>query len=67
MNFHIITDSDHARFKFAKEAIELRKHSIARGLGQEETVVLAFGGTNGGSAVHVTRKIRKRSLWKVNS
>ncbi|KAF8959077.1 hypothetical protein BDZ97DRAFT_1839754 [Flammula alnicola] len=41
---------------------------IARGLGAEETVVLAFGQSNfGNSAVHVTRKLRKRPLWKVNS
>ncbi|KAJ3554460.1 hypothetical protein NM688_g3101 [Phlebia brevispora] len=60
--------SDQARFKFAKDAIELRKKGIARGQGAEETVVLAFGGGNfGGSAVHVTRKLRKRPLWKVNS
>ena len=60
--------SDQARFKFAKEAIELRKRGIARGLGAEETVVLAFGQSNfGNSAVHVTRKMRKRPLWKVNS
>ncbi|KAF8652712.1 hypothetical protein AX16_004216 [Volvariella volvacea WC 439] len=61
--------TDQARFKFAKDAIELRKHGIARGTGAEETVVLAFGGgTNfGGSAVHVTRKLKKRPLWKVNS
>jgi hypothetical protein len=61
--------SDQARFKFAKDAIELRKHGIARGPGAEETVVLAFGGKNsiGGSAVHVTRKMRKRPLWKVNA
>ncbi|KAL0947068.1 hypothetical protein HGRIS_013209 [Hohenbuehelia grisea] len=60
--------SDQARFKFAKEAIEMRKNGIARGHGAEETVVLAFGGGNfGGSAVHVTRKLRKRPLWKVNS
>ncbi|KAJ4000055.1 hypothetical protein F5050DRAFT_694122 [Lentinula boryana] len=63
-NFQI--GSDQARYKFAKEAIEARKHGIARGL--EETVVLAFGGGNfGTSAVHVTRKMRKRPLWKVNS
>ncbi|KAJ3814833.1 hypothetical protein EV368DRAFT_71730 [Lentinula lateritia] len=63
-NFQI--GSDQARFKFAKEAIEARKRGIARGL--EETVVLAFGGGNfGTSAVHVTRKTRKRPLWKVNS
>lgn len=60
------TGSDQARFKFAKDAIELRKRGIARGNG-EETVVLAFGGNFGGSAVHVTRKLRKRPLWKVNS
>ncbi|KAF8162950.1 hypothetical protein B0H34DRAFT_693537 [Crassisporium funariophilum] len=60
--------SDQARFKFAKDAIEIRKRSIARGLGAEETVVLAFGQSNfGSSAVHVTRKMRKRPLWKVNS
>ena len=60
--------SDQARFKFAKDAIELRKRGIARGQGAEETVVLAFGGGNfGGSAVHITRKLRKRPLWKVNS
>jgi len=59
--------SDQARFKFAKDAIELRKH--ARGTGTaEETVVLAFGGGNfGGSAVHITKKIKKRPLWKVNA
>lgn len=62
------TGSDQARFRFAKEAIELRKRGIARGSGAEETVVLAFGGGNfGGSTVHVTRKLRKRPLWKVNT
>ncbi|KAN0076883.1 hypothetical protein V8E55_010738 [Tylopilus felleus] len=60
--------SDQCRFKFAKDAIELRKRGIARGHGSEETVVLAFGGGHmRGSAVHVTRKMRKRPLWKVNS
>lgn len=60
--------SDQCRFKFAKDAIELRKRGIARGHGSEETVVLAFGGGHmSGSAVHVTRKMRKRPLWKVNS
>ncbi|KAG5647137.1 hypothetical protein DXG03_001092 [Asterophora parasitica] len=62
------TGSDQARFKFAKEAIELRKRGIARGSGAEETVVLAFGGGNGvGNSVHITRKMRKRPLWKVNA
>ena len=56
------TGSDQARFKFAKEAIELRKRGIARG--GEETVVLAFGSGNGGS-VHITRKLRRRNLFKV--
>ncbi|EPQ58415.1 hypothetical protein GLOTRDRAFT_57377 [Gloeophyllum trabeum ATCC 11539] len=60
--------SDQARFKFAKEAIDLRKRGVARGSGAEETVVLAFGASPaGGSTVHVTRKMRKRPLWKVNS
>ncbi|KAI0691188.1 hypothetical protein BC835DRAFT_1417303 [Cytidiella melzeri] len=60
--------SDQARFKFAKDCIELRKRVNARGQGAEETVVLAFGGGSvGGSTVHVTRKMRKRPLWKVNS
>lgn len=60
--------SDQARFKFAKDAIELRKKGVTRGTGVEETVVLAFGGGNfGGSAVHITKKVRKHSLWKVNS
>ncbi|KAG5652340.1 hypothetical protein H0H81_005361 [Sphagnurus paluster] len=62
------TGSDQARFKFAKEAIDLRKRGIARGSGAEETVVLAFGGGNGvGNSVHITRKLRKRTLWKVNA
>lgn len=66
VSFH--TGSDQARFKFAKDAIELRKRSIARGVGAEETVVLAFGQSNfGSSAVHVTRKMRKRPLWKVSN
>jgi len=63
--------SDQARFKFAKDAIEVRKKAgISRGTGAEETVVLAFGGGNGnagGSAVHVTRKLRKKPLWKINA
>ncbi|KZP20775.1 hypothetical protein FIBSPDRAFT_910974 [Athelia psychrophila] len=59
--------SDQARFKFAKDAIELRKQTRANGMA-EETVVLAFGGGNfGGSAVHVTKKMKKRPLWKVNA
>ena len=60
----VYAGSDQARFKFAKDAIDLRRRGIARGTG-EETVVLAFGGANAGS-VHVARKMRKRPLWKVN-
>ncbi|KDR81796.1 hypothetical protein GALMADRAFT_240002 [Galerina marginata CBS 339.88] len=61
-----VIGTDQARFKFARDAIELRKRGIARGL--EETVVLAFGQSNfGTSTVHVTRKMRKRNLWKVSS
>jgi len=59
--FHI--GSDQERFRFAKAAIELRKRT--RGSGVEETVVLAFGGSNSGSAVHVTAKTKKRKLFKV--
>ncbi|KAF8528221.1 hypothetical protein BU17DRAFT_73822 [Hysterangium stoloniferum] len=56
--------SDQARFQFAKAAIALRKKGLGHGV--EETVVLAFGGTtSSGSAVHVTRKVKKRPLWKV--
>ncbi|RPD73455.1 hypothetical protein L226DRAFT_546417 [Lentinus tigrinus ALCF2SS1-7] len=57
--------STHSRFKFAKDAIEIRKQGIARGQGAEETVVLAFGG--GPSGVLVTRKLRRRQLWKVGN
>jgi hypothetical protein len=63
--------SDQARFKFAKDAIEVRKKAgVSRGAGAEETVVLAFGGGNGAagaSAVHITRKLRKKQLWKINA
>ncbi|KAL1756522.1 hypothetical protein FB107DRAFT_261068 [Schizophyllum commune] len=59
--------SDQARFKFAKDTIEVRKRTNPRAAGAEETVVLAFGGGGGGSAVHVARKLRKKPLWKVNS
>jgi len=63
--------SDQARFKFAKDAIEVRKKAgVSRGTGAQETVVLAFGGGNGNggaSAVHVTRKLRKKPLWKINA
>ncbi|KAF9518186.1 hypothetical protein BS47DRAFT_1422475 [Hydnum rufescens UP504] len=56
--------SDQERFRFAKAAISVRKQGIAREA--EETVVLAFGGvSDGGSAVHITRKLAKRRLWKV--
>ncbi|KAH7107436.1 hypothetical protein BKA62DRAFT_667571 [Auriculariales sp. MPI-PUGE-AT-0066] len=58
--------SPQARFKFAKRAIELRK---ARGTTkdfEEETVVLAFGtGDANATPVHVTRRTRKKALFKV--
>ncbi|EJD05952.1 uncharacterized protein FOMMEDRAFT_104330 [Fomitiporia mediterranea MF3/22] len=59
--FQIGTDQE--RFRFAKNAIELRKRT--RGAGVDEAVVLAFGGGHSGSAVHVTRKTKKRALYKV--
>jgi hypothetical protein len=60
--------SEKARFQFAKDAIQLRKRGIARNVGAEEAVVLAFcGGGDGGSVVHVTRKVRRKNLWKVNT
>lgn len=42
----------------------MRKHT--RGAGTEETVVLAFGGSKTGSSVLVTRKMKKRALFKVS-
>jgi len=57
--------SDQARFRFAKEAIATRKKTPA-GKETEESVVLAFGKSDGGSAVHITRKMKKRPLWKVS-
>ncbi|KAL5533028.1 hypothetical protein ACEPAF_4804 [Sanghuangporus sanghuang] len=59
--FQIGTDQE--RFRFAKSAIELRKRT--RGQGVDEAVVLAFGGGHSGSAVHVTRKTKKKALYKV--
>ncbi|KAG8748002.1 hypothetical protein FRC10_009754 [Ceratobasidium sp. 414] len=54
--------SDQVRFRFAKAVIAQRKQTAA---GTEESVVLAFGGSESGSAVHVTRKTKKKQLWKV--
>jgi len=59
--------SEQARFQFAKDAVQLRKRGIARNAGAEEAVVLAFCGGGGGSVVHVTRKVRRKNLWKVNT
>jgi len=60
--------SEQARFQFAKDAIQLRKRGIAHNVGVEEAVVLAFcGGATGGSVVHVTRKVRRKNLWKVST
>ncbi|EJD52895.1 hypothetical protein AURDEDRAFT_180507 [Auricularia subglabra TFB-10046 SS5] len=57
---------NHGRFKFAKRAIELRKQRGFTKDNEEETVVLAFGaGDGGGHAVHITRKLKKKPLWKV--
>ncbi|KAI5454777.1 histone acetyltransferase 1 [Naganishia albida] len=64
--------SDQERFAFAKSTIQQRrKRNAARSLqGQPETssvvenVVLRFGGGSG-SKVHITRKSKQRSLWKV--
>ncbi|EJU05349.1 hypothetical protein DACRYDRAFT_103838 [Dacryopinax primogenitus] len=54
--------SDHVRFNFAKACVAARKPGLGRD--SEETVVLAFG-TEGGSAVCLARKTRKKALWKV--
>ncbi|KAF7304658.1 BTB domain-containing protein [Mycena kentingensis (nom. inval.)] len=54
--------SSQTRFKFAKDAIELRKRGIAA-QGEEIVVLQNFGA----SAIHVTRKTRKRALWKINA
>ncbi|QRV86199.1 hypothetical protein RhiJN_14217 [Ceratobasidium sp. AG-Ba] len=54
--------SDQVRFRFAKAVIAQRKQATT---GTEESVVLAFGGSESGSAVHVTRKTKKKQLWKV--
>jgi len=62
--FPVGPGNEQARFNFAKEAITLRKNNKA-GHGAEESVVLAFGKAEGGSAVHITRKMKKRPLWKV--
>ncbi|KAJ7582848.1 hypothetical protein C8J56DRAFT_233227 [Mycena floridula] len=51
------------QFQFAKEAIALRK----RQTGVEETVVLAYGIGGNGGGVHITRKTKRRPLWKVGS
>jgi len=56
--------SDQARFRFAKDAIAARKKTLT-GRDSEESVVLAFGKSDGGSAVHITRKMKRRPLWKV--
>ncbi|KEP55582.1 BTB/POZ domain protein [Rhizoctonia solani 123E] len=55
--------TDQVRFRFAKAVVAQRKQ--ANPTGAEETVVLAFGGSQSGSAVHITRKSKKKQLWKV--
>lgn len=55
--------SDQERFQFAKKVVAVRKQSVGPAI--EESVVLAFKG-DAGSAVHITRKPkRKAALWKV--
>ncbi|KAG8903815.1 hypothetical protein FRB99_002706 [Tulasnella sp. 403] len=62
--FPVGLGGDQARYRFTKEVIAARKKlPISRDA--EESVVLAFGKTDGGSNVHVTRKMKKRPLWKV--
>jgi hypothetical protein len=64
--------SDQERFAFAKSTIQQRKkkNPARNSQGQPETpsivenVVLRFGGGSG-SKVHITRKSKQRSLWKV--
>ncbi|ELU44629.1 hypothetical protein AG1IA_01337 [Rhizoctonia solani AG-1 IA] len=55
--------TDQVRFRFAKAVVAQRKQANPSGV--EETVVLAFGGSQSGSAVHITRKSKKKQLWKV--
>lgn len=57
----LLTGSDHDRFRFAKSAIVRRKQLAGRDA--EESVVLAVG--QGKGNVHVTRKLRRKALWKV--
>lgn len=56
-----VIGSDHDRFRFAKAAIAKRKQFAGRGA--EESVVLAVG--EGKGNVHITRKVRRKALWKV--
>lgn len=59
------SSSVHRRFKFAKDCIDLRKRGISQGT--DESVVVAFGGKLGGAGnIHITRKVRKRPLYKVS-
>ncbi|KAJ9101914.1 hypothetical protein QFC19_004995 [Naganishia cerealis] len=65
--------SDMERFAFAKTAIQQRKKKATlksaqgpfEGPSVVENVVLRIGGGSG-SKVHITRKSKSRSLWKVN-
>lgn len=65
--------TDQERFAFAKSMIQLRKRKAAARTAQGlpdaasvvENVVLRFGGGSG-SKVHITRKSKQRSLWKVD-
>jgi hypothetical protein len=59
--FPPLAGSDHDRFRFAKAAIAKRKQFAGRGA--EESVVLAVG--EGKGNLHVSRKLRRKALWKV--
>ena len=59
--FPLFAGSDHDRFRFAKAAIAKRKQFAGRGA--EESVVLAVG--EGKGNLHISRKLRRKALWKV--
>lgn len=58
--------SDQERFAFAKKVIAARKRNQGAQASAVENVVLQFGGSGQTSNVHVTRKNRQRTLWKVD-
>lgn len=58
--------TDQERFAFAKKVIAARKRNQGAQASAIENVVLQFGGSGQTSNVHVTRKSRQRTLWKVD-